>query len=765
MKKFINVCLCFVVMITVSILLFACNPTEKTVNLLEVSYNEKVSEHGILDLGDFVYTENPGSVADYPNLNLLIFKAIYNDNSQESISLQDVTLEEISYEGNKLTQLPEVFGLGHWSLTYKYKEITATVQFDMVYSTQSANYLLQGMTANSWTYSQLPKNLHDSLSVINYPETVVFNKDNLNMEGCNAELYYVTVSDYEETAAEFTSGSDEFMYALLNKASFYFDSYGVNGYYIDVGDYYLFAKMAASGSNKEQLTDFVNFTVSKERLNMGQQNITAEYQYVNQIGNIKLSETEIVFSGMPATIKNLDGVDVYIDPLGWANVNETVWASDTAFTKNYRFGIAEYYQKNYDASDLVAPVSLTVKKGYIDPRVEISGTGSHIVETNFELNQYSEKKFEYFTAYASDFDDEGFNSTVNYFNMIVVKDSSGKVLPVVDEDTNAVIISGDSDASAKIYRRDRIAGDDGIKFYIAPNNTVTVGEYIYTVDLADKSNYVWKNSYTTDEGGYGNNSIELRYTVNPNPSNPYVDQYTTGSSIDKDGYFTIKLSISKDAYSEECLTSLNITKRDSYSTGSGATTYTTTGLSIDTDTDIQVTDGGEGELQDHIILIKVKLICPPPASATDFNSLTLCFSINMNVAEGYEDVVNYINYVMFDRYNINAFDAEYNYVNLPQYMFSITTADGQTAQVDCNSDNLTFEVDGSKTVGEVFSGLTGGDVEWQLKIGDNVYLANDDVLNEIGATSITAVATPKEGLNHFIGRSEINLTLTFASAD
>ena len=100
MKKFITVCLCFVVMITASVLLFACNPNEKTVNLLEVSYNEKVSEHGILDLGDFVYTENPGSVADYPNLNLLIFKAIYNDNSQESISLQDVTLEEISYDGN-----------------------------------------------------------------------------------------------------------------------------------------------------------------------------------------------------------------------------------------------------------------------------------------------------------------------------------------------------------------------------------------------------------------------------------------------------------------------------------------------------------------------------------------------------------------------------------------------------------------------------------------------------------------------------------------
>lgn len=763
MKKFITVCLCFVVMITASVLLFACNPTEKTVNLLEVSYNEKVSEYGILDLGDFVYTENPGSVADYPNLNLLIFKAIYNDNSQESISLQDVTLEEISYEGNKLTQLPEVFGLGHWSLTYKYKEITATVQFDMVYSTQTANYLLQGMPANSWTYSRLPKNLHDSLSVINYPETVVFNTDNINMEGCNAELYYVTVSDYEETAAEFTSGSDEFMYALLNKSSFYFDSYGVNGYYIDVGDYYLFAKMAASGSNKEQLTDFVNFTVSKERLNMGQQNITAEYQYVNQIGSIKLSETEIIFSGMPATIKNLDGVDVYIDRLGWANADETAWASDIAFTKNYRFGIAEYYQKNYDASGLIAPVSLTVKKGYIDPRVEISGTGSHIVETDFELNQYSEKKFEYFTAYESYFDDEGFNSTINYFSMIKVKDSNGKVLPVVDETTGTEIISGDSGASAKIYRRDRIEGDNGIKFYIAPNNTVTVGEYIYTVNLADKSNYVWKDSLTTDEGGYGNNSIELRYTVNPNPSNPYVDQYT-GSSIDKDGYFTIKLSISKDAYSGECLTSLNIIKKNSYTDANLNTVYTTNGLSIDAASDIQVTDGGEGEQQDHIILIKVKLICPPPASATDFNSLRLCFSINMNVAEGYEDVENYINYVMFDRYNIKAFDAQYGYVNLPQYMFSITTADGQTAQVDCNSDNLTFEVDGTKTVAEVFSGLTGGDVEWKLKIGDNVYLASDDVLNEIGTTSITAVGTPKAGLNHFIGQVEINFTLTFASA-
>ena len=763
MKKFITVCLCFVVMITASVLLFACNPTEKTVNLLEVSYNEKVSEYGILDLGDFVYTENPGSVADYPNLNLLIFKAIYNDNSQESISLQDVTLEEISYDGNKLTQLPEVFGLGFWSLTYKYKEITATVQFNMVYSTQSANYLLQGMPANSWTYSQLPKNLHNCISILNYPETVVFNTDNINMEGCNAELYYVTVADYEETAAEFTSGSDEFMYALLNKSSFYFDSYGAGGYYIDVGDYYLFAKMAASGSNKEQLTDFVNFTVSKERLNMGQQNITAEYQYVNQIGSIKLSETEIAFSGMPATIKNLDGVDVYIEPLGWNSPNEIVWASNTAFTKYYKFGIAEYYQNNYDASDLFAPVSLTVKKGYIDPRVEISGTGSHIVETDLELDQYLEKKFEYFTAYESDFDDEGFSSTVNYFSMIKVKDRGGKVLPVVDETTGTVIISGDSGASAKIYRIDRTAEDNGIKFYIAPNNTVTVGEYIYTVNLADKSNYVWKDSSTNDEGGYGNNSIELRYTVNPNPSNPYVEQYT-GSSIDKDGYFTIKLRISKDAYSEECLTSLNITKRDSYSTGSGATTNTTTGLSIDTDTAIQVTDGGEGEQQDHIILIKVKLICPPPASAADFNSLTLCFSINMNVAEGYEDVVNYTNYVMFGRYNINARDGQSGFVNLPQYMFSIETSDGQTAQVDCNSDNLTFEVDGSKTVGEVFSGLTGGDVEWKLKIGDNVYLANDNVLNEIGTTSITAVGTPKAGLNHFIGQVEINFTLTFASA-
>ena len=763
MKKFITVCLCFVVMITASVLLFACNPNEKTVNLLEVSYNEKVSEHGILDLGDFVYTENPSSVADYPNLNLLIFKAIYNDNSQESISLQDVTLEEISYDGNKLTQLPEVFGLGHWSLTYKYKEITATVQFNMVYSTQSANYLLQGMPANSWTYSQLPKNLHNSISILNYPETVVFNTDNINMEGCNAELYYVTVSDYEETAAEFTSGSDEFMYALLNKSSFYFDSYGVNGYYIDVGDYYLFAKMAASGSNKEQLTDFVNFTVSKERLNMGQQNITAEYQYVNQIGSIKLSETEIIFSGMPATIKNLDGVDVYIDRLGWANADETAWASDIAFTKNYRFGIAEYYQKNYDASNLVAPVSLTVKKGYIDPRVEISGTGSHIVEKDLELNQYPENKFEYFTAYESYFDDEGFNSTVNYFSMIVVKDRGGKVLPVVDETTGTVIISGDSGASAKIYRRDRIAGDDGIKFYIAPNNTVTVGEYIYTVNLADKSNYVWKDYLTTDEGGYGNNSIELKYNVNPNPSHPNVDQ-STSSSIDKDGYFIIKLSISKDAYSEECLTSLNIKNRNSYSTESGHTTYTTTGLSIDTGTAIQVTDGGEGGQQDHIILIKVKLICPPPVSATDFNSLTLCFSINMNVAEGYEDVVNYINYVIFDRYNINARDEQYDFVNLPQYMFSITTVDGQTAQVDCNSDNLTFEVDGSKTVGEVFSGLTDGNVEWRLKIGDNVYLESDHVLNEIGTTSITAVGTPKAGLNHFIGQVEINFTLTLASA-
>ena len=762
MKKFITVCLCFVVMITASVLLFACNPTEKTVNLLEVSYNEKVSEYGILDLGDFVYTENPGSVADYPNLNLLIFKAIYNDNSQESISLQDVTLEEISYEGNKLTQLPEVFGLGHWSLTYKYKEITATVQFNMVYSTQSANYLLQGMPANSWTYSQLPKNLHNSISILNYPETVVFNTDNINMEGCNAELYYVTVADYEETAAEFTSGSDEFMYALLNKSSFYFDSYGVDGYYIDVGDYYLFAKMAASGSNKEQLTDFVNFTVSKERLNMGQQNITAEYQYVNQIGSINLSETEIIFSGMPGTIKNLDGVDVDIDPLGWNSPNEIIWASNTAFTKYYKFGIAEYYQKNYDASDLFAPVSLTVKKGYIDPRVEISGTGSHIVETDLELDQYPEKKFEYFTAYESYFDDEGFNSTINYFSMIKVKDRGGKVLPVVDKATDTVIISGDSGASAKIYRRDRIAGDDGIKFYIAPNNTVTVGEYIYTVNLADKSNYVWKDSSTTDEGGYGNNSIELRYTVNPNPSNPYVEQYT-GSSIDKDGYFTIKLSISKDAYSDECLTSLNIKNRNSYSTGSGATT-TTAGLSIDTDTAIQVTDGGEGGQQDHIILIKVKLICPPPASAADFNSLTLCFSINMNVAEGYEDVVNYTNYVMFGRYNINARDGQSGFVNLPQYMFSIETSDGQTAQVDCNSDNLTFEVDGTKTVAEVFSGLTGGDVEWKLKIGDNVYLANDNVLNEIGTTSITAVGTPKAGLNHFIGQVKIDFTLTFASA-
>ena len=760
MKKFITVCLCFVVMITASVLLFACNPTEKTVNLLEVSYNEKVSEYGILDLGDFVYTENPSSVADYPNLNLLIFKAIYNDNSQESISLQDVTLEEISYDGNKLTQLPEVFGLGFWSLTYKYKEITATVQFNMVYSTQSANYLLQGMPANSWTYSQLPKNLHNSISILNYPETVVFNTDNINMEGCNAELYYVTVSDYEETAAEFTSGSDEFMYALLNKSSFYFDSYGAGDYYIDVGDYYLFAKMAASGSNKEQLTDFVNFTVLKERLNMVQQNITAEYQYVNQIGSIKLSETEIIFSGMPATIKNLDGVDVYIEPLGWNSPNETAWASDTAFTKYYKFGIAEYYQKNYDASGLVAPVSLTVKKGYIDPRFEISGTGSHIVEKDLKLYEYSEKKFEYFTAYESYFNDEGFNSTVNYFSMIKVKDRDGKVLPVVDETTGTEIISGDSGASAKIYRK---AEDNGIKFYIAPNNTVTVGEYIYTVNLVDKNNYVWKDSSTTDEGGYGNNSIELRYTVNPNPSNPYVEQYT-GSSIDKDGFITIKLSISKDAYSADCLTSLNITKRDSYSTGSGATTSTTPGLSIDTDTDIDVTDGGEGEQQDHIILIKVKLICPPPASATDFSSLTLCFSINMNVAEGYEDVVNYINYVMFDRYSINAYDEQNGFVNLPQYMFSITTSDGQTAQVDCNSDNLTFEVDGSKTVGEVFSGLTGGDVEWKLEIGDNEYLANDDVLNEIGTTSITAVGTPKAELNHFIGQVEINFTLTFASA-
>ena len=689
-KKFLSFIFVFALLVPCLFLITACG--EKSISTFSVVLGGEKSTS--LNLGSYEYTSSSIQPVK-EDLDKISFEVKFTDGSTINVKNNDskISLFEVQKDSEALTELPEIFDVGFYSLKYSYdgkEENYVEVYFSIMQG--KADYQISNL-ATEWEYLAMPNLDNVTISAYTGSQTPTY--------------YYVDKNYYDSLITENPNALDD-LYILPQEFHNIYSR-------VPAGSWYILALVPYEGNYKEQFTSPYEVNVEKSVLNAFDNfNVTASYKFDgSEFDEVLLSSiTPTVEGALYAYNTNYPEELVSLSLNGWVEKNQSVnFNNQNEINTEVNFSLYESYQNNFEIN-ITKQASLTIQKGEIELSKTFFESGSLIQNKEFSCQKinYNDMTFDLDVT----LDDENFydiNGYKEYINSIRLYDldlnSNVDVYLKVDSQLTKLTNYGYEGKVKLVVVKNAFSG-----YYLTIQiDNKQIGEYNLEFRILDNVNYEWVSGYYNGQEDLGEN-IPFVVKIEQNDTEFYPSFHQV--SVDENGAIELTFEIDKNSLDSQAQASEIVTFERIESYGEGINQVFS-----------NVTHSGNPEIsfaeQDNennkVIVVKLNNL--------DFSSDSqpyYCYKISVQTSDDYKNIVYEKVVDSINKLIINYTDSVVN------HYAQLQNSQNENVTIDNNvSGEITIQENAS--ILSLFSNLSSKYGTWDLQY-KNTKTDSYETLNE-----------------------------------